>query len=995
MFFLGYTIVSLLMAAADFMLAFNAFRKHDKAGEFLCATCFFAGLTNIFYLGSVLSESYFWNSLFSSAYFHGVSLMLVGLLVFTLRFTKIQGILRKALYACLAWIIVEFTCFAINPFYEFMISYVPRNTDFAKFGYDMHLGFCLHLGFCYTLVAVIMGVFFYKAFVVPREYRRQYLYSVIGFLSIVAINAVFLFTPNLHVYNVLDYSILGYSLAAYVLYWACFNYTERGMTNLFKMSVFENIDQGLLLFDYDKNLILYNEVASRFLSSVKLRNGMSQEQFLRDYGAKLDAGAADLHDYVFLHYVNDGSDRKLLRCEYKVLRNSSNKIIGYLFMLSNAANELDPLTGFHSWENFKKIEHENSGKLSTVFTLVACDILKLGFINSSLGHQYGDNKIKELAELLREHLPRDTYFVRGLDAVLLAFIPERTEAEALKMLEPVACSFDSRMAFALNTSSPHGDGDVLETTEKTIVALKQKKLIDKESAHAAVLTSLMRALQECDNDTEEHVKRTQKLGAELGKRIGLSDVQQSQLSLLCLLHDIGKIGIPLEILNKPGKLTVDEWNVLRAHVEKGYQIVMSSPDLSDIGDMVLHHHERWDGGGYPTGLSKEAIPLLSRVISVIDAFDAMVNDRSYRSALPVEKAKEELKRWSGSQFDPSIVAEFLQMLENMPLQNSGATESNPITESLIREELELESTPAKLHGVRSVDYSCYTLDESLNIVSVNEVFEKLTGFTQQDIDERHMNQVDLIPEEDRTEYMCMVSEALSRRPNAFFEHRVMRKDGSIIYVLCYGRRYFDSAVRANRSEIVFINATDTYAVRLMADVERDKARIREDRLEQISRTDSLTGLLNRAAFKSDTELRLLEGRCKVMLLMLDVDHFKEFNDTYGHHAGDEFLQKIGTTLLSALRRDDIAGRLGGDEFAAALFFKLDCSDEFMYERAQQIFDKVNMTLKLSDKNTSLSMGAIVSNEKLNTFNELYVSADKALYSSKEGGRSRMSVANGN
>ena len=194
-----------------------------------------------------------------------------------------------------------------------------------------------------------------------------------------------------------------------------------------------------------------------------------------------------------------------------------------------------------------------------------------------------------------------------------------------------------------------------------------KKLLSSKSVHSQTLTSLVRALQESDSDTEAHVRRTQKMGVELGRRVGLSDEQIADLRLLCLLHDIGKIGIPLEILNKPGKLTEEEFAVLRTHVEKGYQIAMSSDELKSIARMILCHHERWDGKGYPEGLSGNSIPVLSRVIAIVDAYDAMVNNRSYRKGLDPETAQEEMRRGAGVQFDPYLTGEFLSMLEENPL----------------------------------------------------------------------------------------------------------------------------------------------------------------------------------------------------------------------------------------------------------------------------------------------------------------------------------------
>lgn len=485
------------------------------------------------------------------------------------------------------------------------------------------------------------------------------------------------------------------------------------------------------------------------------------------------------------------------------------------------------------------------------------------------------------------------------------------------------------------------------------------------------------------------------MGAELGKRIGLNDVQQSDLSLLCLLHDIGKIGVPLEILNKPGKLTPEEWDVLRSHSVKGYQIAKSSSELSGIADMILHHHERWDGGGYPDGLTRESIPLLSRVIAVVDAYDAMVNNRSYRPALTQETALNELKRCAGSQFDPSIVAEFIKLVESLPQElavaQSKASGNVDRVKSMVHEEMNQSFDSSKARTVHKLPFSRYVVDEQFNIVSVDKAFEELTGYTQEDVINNHINHLSLVPEEDRTEYMGLVMEETAKRPQAFFEHRLVRKDGTIIYVFCMGRQFYDSAARAGRSEIVVTDASASYSLRVMADVERNKARRREAEWENAFRKDALTGVLTRSAFKNDTEFKLLEGKSKVMLLMVDVDHFKGYNDTYGHVAGDEFLTLVGQTLLSCLRRDDIAGRMGGDEFAAALFFKKDCTDEFMYQRAQQIFDKVNMILSMSPHATSLSMGAVIANEEVSSFSDLYDNADKRLYKSKEGGRSRLSV----
>ncbi|MFZ3105760.1 MAG: HD-GYP domain-containing protein, partial [Candidatus Hydromicrobium sp.] len=148
----------------------------------------------------------------------------------------------------------------------------------------------------------------------------------------------------------------------------------------------------------------------------------------------------------------------------------------------------------------------------------------------------------------------------------------------------------------------------------------------------------------------------------LGHSLKLSENKLNELSLLSTLHDIGKIAIPDEILMKPGKLTEKEWDIVKRHPEVGYNISGSSPQLEPIADAVLSHHEWWDGSGYPQGLKGENIPLISRIISIIDAYDVMTHDRSYKKAVSKKESLEELKRCAGTQFDPKLVKIFIQVL---------------------------------------------------------------------------------------------------------------------------------------------------------------------------------------------------------------------------------------------------------------------------------------------------------------------------------------------
>lgn len=372
-------------------------------------------------------------------------------------------------------------------------------------------------------------------------------------------------------------------------------------------------------------------------------------------------------------YVKKDGEERPLRCDIRSLKNDRGQHLGQLFVFSDAALETDLLTGFQDWESFRRFAREQKDAFPVSTGVAVCDINGLSAVNSSLGTQTGDQKIHLLSETMRNYFPKQTYYVRGVEAMLIALCSHSSEAEMQSCVEKIKENFPGKLQYGVNVVSDE-QTDVLAVIQETTEAMRAKKLLDQGSTHSEMLKSLIRALEECDSDTEHHVRRTQLSGAELGKRIGLTDVQQSRLSLLCLLHDIGKIGIPLEILNKPGKLSDEEWAILQTHTRKGYEIANSNSELKGIADEVLHHHERWDGKGYPDGLSSEGIPLLSRVIAVVDAYDAMTNTRAYRQAMPVSTAKAELKRCAGSQFDPFIVAEFLELLKEQEKEEDGSVE---------------------------------------------------------------------------------------------------------------------------------------------------------------------------------------------------------------------------------------------------------------------------------------------------------------------------------
>ena len=989
-----YGVITMMFVIFEVIMASFSSGQETKLGKSLGWTSFVAGIVTITYYLSIAIKDAFIASVWASAYFVSIDLVLLSLMAFVVTLLGIEEDqkVKRALLALNRYAIVEAVVFVINPFFNISVSFVYRNTAIAFYRYQIHPLYYFHLIYTYGLVVLVVVMLIRRITSIPREYRRQYLYGLVGIVVVVIVNALFLFLPKDSGIRLLDYSIIGYGVVIFLFYWGCFKYSSRGMLNQFKTSIFENIGQGIVLFDYDDNLILTNNRSLQLLPQIDFAQVKHLDRFLNICDITI-SDEEDDDGYAMQCYVPDGNDIHALRCDYRRLKNDSEQLIGRLFVFSDASLETDLLTGFMQWDSFEKMAAEGEDMFAYPLCVVTCDINGLSLINKTYGHNRGDQTIKELSEILRRQLPKESFFVRGQDANLIVICPHITEEELTSEMEGVVLRFDGTMQFAVSMA----DGietEVLKAVETAARGMRQKKLLNKDATHSQMLTSLIRALQQCDSDTESHVKRTQTLGQKLGERIGLNDVEQADLALLCLLHDIGKIGVPLEILNKPSRLTQAEFDILRTHVEKGYQIAISNPELKGIADMILHHHEKWDGTGYPAGLSRESIPLLSRVIAVVDAFDAMVNTRAYRVAMPVTEALSELRRCAGTQFDPVIAAEFIRLIREEEKLDENGDENEAKTPVMNLKFTHLEerkiSENVSVHPIR---FSKYIVDEDNRVIDADEAFTEMTGYTKEDI-EKGLTQGMLIPKSDFKEYIYLVSENAAKQEDLYLEHRLLKKDGNIMYVLCFGRSYYDSVNRANRVEIMIADSLATYSVRMFSANEQEKAKQQLKHWEDTYRKDSLTGLFNHAAFKSEIELKLLENKTKIMFMMFDLDRFKTYNDTYGHRQGDELLTFVAQTIQAALRKEDLACRMGGDEFACALFFKKEQDNRLLYERAQQIANKLNMALGSLERGVGISVGAVVSKSEGDTFDLLYEASDKALYESKEKGRGRLSVFEG-
>jgi putative nucleotidyltransferase with HDIG domain len=201
----------------------------------------------------------------------------------------------------------------------------------------------------------------------------------------------------------------------------------------------------------------------------------------------------------------------------------------------------------------------------------------------------------------------------------------------------------------------------LERRVREKTAELSKALREVEAAYASTLYALVAALDAREHETSDHSQRVVRYTLAIAERLGVPAAARPDIARGALLHDIGKIGVPDAILLKPGPLVSVEWEEMRRHPQTGYTILRSIPFLQVPADIVLAHQERYDGSGYPRGLAGDAIPLGARIFAIADTLDAITSDRPYRKGAPLDKARDEIRRFAGSQFDPACAEAFLSL----------------------------------------------------------------------------------------------------------------------------------------------------------------------------------------------------------------------------------------------------------------------------------------------------------------------------------------------
>jgi diguanylate cyclase (GGDEF)-like protein/PAS domain S-box-containing protein len=332
----------------------------------------------------------------------------------------------------------------------------------------------------------------------------------------------------------------------------------------------------------------------------------------------------------------------------------------------------DSMTGLYNrWymeELLNRYDQEKQGNCAVIMG----DLNGLKLVNDAFGHFEGDRFIRKIAGILRVCSGNRDIVCRWGGDEFLILMPNAGEKEAERLIERVLarCEAESdeklqlsiALGYALRTGAGEEIHEVLRAAEQLTY---RRKLMIEKSFRSSVINALLATLAAKSEETEEHAERLQHYCGALGKILSISNKELDEMSLFAMLHDIGKVGINDAILQKPSALTDAEWLEMRKHPEIGFRIAQNNIDLAPISEYILAHHERWDGKGYPRGLKGEEIPILARILAVVDAFDAMTNERIYSKPRSHEAAAAEILRCAGSQFDPQIAQIFVSRVLGM------------------------------------------------------------------------------------------------------------------------------------------------------------------------------------------------------------------------------------------------------------------------------------------------------------------------------------------
>jgi len=452
------------------------------------------------------------------------------------------------------------------------------------------------------------------------------------------------------------------------------------------LAMLNAIPDSMTVFDQEGNILKF-KMPAEFISVVnsaddavghnvlELMPPDIAQSYLSNIQRTIDTGATQYYEYSIMidgmlrfrdaRFRSLGPDKVLTMVRDITDVRLSEKQIEFLSIH-------DALTKVHNRTYFETEMNTLASRLGGGVAIIVCDVDGLKLINDTLGHRHGDDILRIVSSMLHSVFPDESAVVARIGGDEFAVI---VRGPAKKHLE-VAVEEIRALVTDYNRKNPHlpvslslgwaadydGGKNVEEIFKQADNEMYRQKMHQSQSTRSAIVQTMMKALEERDYITEGHADRLQDLAEKLGRKLKLPRTRISDLRLFAQFHDIGKVGIPDNILNKPAKLDPEELAIMQRHCEIGFRIARASSDLEPIADWILKHQEWWDGNGYPLGISGNEIPLECRILALADAFDAMTSDRPYRTAMPPAAALAEIKRCAGTQFDPRLSQMFIEIL---------------------------------------------------------------------------------------------------------------------------------------------------------------------------------------------------------------------------------------------------------------------------------------------------------------------------------------------
>ena len=446
----------------------------------------------------------------------------------------------------------------------------------------------------------------------------------------------------------------------------------------------ENAPDGVIVIDETGHYLEVNSAACEI-------TGYSREELLHMTIMEILAEKSPVNGVNhFKKLLEEGNARGILQYRHKngakrwwsvdAVKLSENRFLGFVRDMTDqkkAEEDLvhlgyhDSLTGLYNRaffeEELKRIKADRQKPLCVIIG----DINGVKLINDSFGHETGDKTIIEVAKIIKSSSNEENNVFRIGGDEFCIILPDSNEKQANNICQLIykKCRNENEkspdnplfLSISLGYSLRKTPEDKVESMIKEAEAMMYRhKLLETRSLRSSIVSSIMSTLKDRYIDSNAHSERMKKYCRAIGEHLGLSEALQDNLQLLAMLHDIGKISISDAIINKNAKLTKEEMDEIKRHCEFGYLITQATTEFQQISEFILAHHEKWDGTGYPRQLKGEEIPILSRIISVVDSYDAMTNHRPYRQTMTEEHAAKEIIRCSATQFDPQIVRVFTE-----------------------------------------------------------------------------------------------------------------------------------------------------------------------------------------------------------------------------------------------------------------------------------------------------------------------------------------------